>query len=143
MIPYHVVFSQVSEWSGISTFVLAAICAVESGFDPNAYNEETMAAGIAQFIPSTWVEWGQGDVYNPEDAIPAMGSYLAYLREQTGSTWWAIVAYHYGVGNTLTFLDEREGKTFLELNLELPAEELTYVGNVLMHAKAIRDMLNQ
>jgi len=29
-----------------------------------------------QFLPSTWAYYGQGDIYNPRDAILAAGRYL-------------------------------------------------------------------
>ena len=82
-----------------------------------------------------------GDPYAPRDAIPAMAHYLMYLREQIGSEWWAIVAYHYGIGNTLKLLD-RDG-TCLELILSLPMQELEYVLKVLLEAKRLQNMLTQ
>jgi membrane-bound lytic murein transglycosylase MltF len=37
------------------------------------------AKGLCQFMPGTWKEWGEGDPFNPEDAIRAKCKYMAYL----------------------------------------------------------------
>ena len=41
------------------------------------------AEGIAQFMPQTWAAYGNGgDPFNPDDAIAAMGRYMASVSEQ-------------------------------------------------------------
>ncbi|MFG3229378.1 NlpC/P60 family protein [Kitasatospora sp. NPDC048194] len=63
---------------GLSAAVLAAQLQQESGFDPHANSGQ--AQGIAQFTPDTWSSWGNGgDVWKPEDAIPAQGRFMCSL----------------------------------------------------------------
>jgi len=58
------------------------IIARESGWDPGATNPSSGAAGLAQFLPSTW-GWGEerfgfyGSPYDPYDAIRMMNLFLA------------------------------------------------------------------
>ncbi len=58
----------------VTPAVLAAQLHQESGFNPNA-RSGVGAMGIAQFMPGTWAVHGQGDVWNPADAIPAAARY--------------------------------------------------------------------
>lgn len=61
--------------------VIAAQLWTESRFDPNAYQPSSGAAGIAQFVPIAWAEYGNGgDRYNPADAIAAQGRLLKDLQ---------------------------------------------------------------
>lgn len=66
--------------------LLAAQIEIESGWDPGAYNEDSKAEGLAQFVPGTWAQFGVdgdgdhiADVRNPEDAIPSQARYLCHL----------------------------------------------------------------
>lgn len=68
--------------SGISAPILAAQIYKESSWNPNAYNAKAGAAGLAQFIPSTWATWGQGDPYDPQAAIKAQGAYMGALLQE-------------------------------------------------------------
>ncbi|MCK9875073.1 NlpC/P60 family protein [Frankia sp. Ag45/Mut15] len=58
----------------VTPALLAAQLQQESGFDPQA-RSPVGAMGIAQFMPGTWASHGQGDVWNPADAIPAAARY--------------------------------------------------------------------
>jgi len=57
------------------------IIARESGWDPSAKNPYSTAAGLAQFLDSTWA-WGQerfgiyGSPYDPYAAIAMMSAFL-------------------------------------------------------------------
>jgi len=66
----------------ITPAIIAAQDQVESAWNPDARNAGSGAEGIAQFLPSTFVLWGQnsdgtGNVspFNPADAIMAQGRY--------------------------------------------------------------------
>lgn len=74
------------ECEAVTPPVLAAILFQESSFNPRASSGE--AHGIAQFTPETWQTWGKdpktgkvGDIWNPEDAIPASARYLCSLYD--------------------------------------------------------------
>jgi hypothetical protein len=57
--------------------VLAAIADTESGFGANMATSSAGAIGYGQFLPSTWVAYGQGaNPYDYRDALPAMARYL-------------------------------------------------------------------
>lgn len=61
--------------------VIAAQIYYESGWDESA-TSVAGAEGIAQFMPATWAEYGQGDISDPDAAIAAQGRYMADLRAQ-------------------------------------------------------------
>jgi cell wall-associated NlpC family hydrolase len=85
----------------ISPALLAAQIRQESGFDPNAVSPDG-AQGIAQFLPTTWPTWGgDGDPFNPADAIPAQARYDCAIAEQLKSvpgdpTSLMLAGYHDG-----------------------------------------------
>ena len=85
---------------GIDPAVAGAQLADESSWDPHALSP-TGAEGIAQFEPATWATWGNGgDPYNPSDAIPAYGRYMAALMKQFhGNLRDALAAYNAGPNN--------------------------------------------
>lgn len=71
---------EASRISGFPISLIAATIHQESGWDPNIVSG-VGAQGLAQFMPGTWVSFGGGgDPFNPHDAIPAMGRYMAYLK---------------------------------------------------------------
>lgn len=66
--------------SGFSEGVVAAQIYHESSWDPQA-ESGVGAKGIAQFMPATWQEYGDGgDIWDPADAIRAQGRYLEDIR---------------------------------------------------------------
>ena len=70
-----------AEESEFSPDLIAAQIEQESNWDPDA-ESHAGAQGIAQFMPGTWETFGDGgDPFNPDDAIPALGRYMLYLRE--------------------------------------------------------------
>jgi len=81
-------------------YLLAAQAFWESAMNPTALSPAG-AWGLAQFMPETWAEFGQGDPTNPEDAIRAQAAYLKHCHAQLAplgrTQWrWLIAAYTAG-----------------------------------------------
>lgn len=92
--------------SGLSAEVIAAQIATESDWNEDAVSPAG-AEGIAQFMPGTWEEWGNGgDITDPEDSIDAQGRYMEYLMDHVADhadddehqTELALAAYNAGHG---------------------------------------------
>lgn len=62
--------------SGVAWQVLAAVNYVESDFGRLRESSVDGAQGPMQFIPSTWAEYGRGDVHDPRAAILAAARFL-------------------------------------------------------------------
>ena len=71
------VMLQVGQETGIAWQIFAAIAKVESDHGRNMSTSWAGAIGYGQFLPETWVDYGNGgDPYDFRDVIPAMGRYL-------------------------------------------------------------------
>ena len=71
---------EASNISGFPVSLIAATIHQESGWDPNIVSHAG-AQGLAQFMPGTWPSYGgDGDPFNPRDAIRAMGRYMGDLK---------------------------------------------------------------
>ena len=71
------VMQEAAATCGVPWQILAAIAKVESGFGQNMATSSAGAIGYGQFLPSTWVGYGNGgNPYDYHDALPAMARYL-------------------------------------------------------------------
>lgn len=71
-----------AEEAGLPPSLVAAQIEQESQWNPDA-TSPVGAEGLAQFMPATWASYGEGgDPRNPRDAIPALGRYMADLKDQ-------------------------------------------------------------
>jgi len=87
---------------GVPAGLLQAQVWRESGYDPYAVGSSG-ELGLAQFMPETWAEWGDGDPRDPVAAVRAQARYLAWLRSEMAKSgrdsWaWSLLAYNWGVG---------------------------------------------
>lgn len=97
----------------IGPALIAAQIDAESGWDPDAVSPAG-AQGLAQFMPSTWVTYGEdadgngtASPFDPADAIDAQGRYMcdliAVVKADHGLTGepvtLALAAYNAGIGN--------------------------------------------
>ena len=89
---YMPVISSAATEYGVPEDLLTSLLGAESGFDPNAYNPSSGAAGIAQFDPATAAQFGI-DPYDPTQSINASAQYLAQLQQEFGSWSDAVQAY--------------------------------------------------
>lgn len=113
---------------GVREDILNGVLRTESGFNPDAVNKKTGAAGIAQILPSTGKELGITPGQNPAADIDAAARYLKQLHDQAitsgmasgGVMPWVVAtsAYHAGMGNV------RSGKN-------IGPESLAYPGQVM------------
>jgi Transglycosylase SLT domain len=62
------------------------------------------AQGIAQFMPATAAEVGLIDPFNPDQALPKSGAFLAQLRNEFGNLGLAAAAYNAGPQRVRDFL---------------------------------------
>lgn len=74
----------------VTPALIAAMLSVESGFDPNKQSPQTDEYGIAMWTPSVFAGWAPkhpdrtASVFDPDDAIAAMGPYLCLLADTVG-----------------------------------------------------------
>lgn len=64
--------------TGVDWTYLAAINLVETRMGRIRGDSVAGAQGPMQFMPSTWAEWGEGDVNDPRSAIMAAGRFLRW-----------------------------------------------------------------
>lgn len=115
--------------AGVPAAVLAAQLEAESGWDPTVVSPAG-AAGLAQFMPGTWEQYGQGDPMDPLASIAAQGRYMKALMalaephadDADERVQMALAAYNWGPGNMdAVGWDWEQG----------PAETLAYVPSIL------------
>lgn len=83
------------------------------------------AQGIAQFMPGTAVERNLADPFDPEQAIPAAGNFIADLKVRFGSLGLAAAAYNAGPTRVANYLAG---------SATLPGETIRYVRFVTGYA---------
>src|SRR5205085_3920101 len=69
-------YREAQRHSHVDWHVLAAVNFVESAFGRLRNDSVAGAKGPMQFIPSTWGQYGRGDVHDPRAAILAAGRFL-------------------------------------------------------------------
>lgn len=102
-LPYKALVQSSAQNNGVPVALMAAEITKESGWNPNAYNANSGATGIAQFEPPTAADLGI-DPTDPNQAIPAMAQYLASLNgtlSGMGYPEWSytLAAYDWGIGH--------------------------------------------
>ena len=119
-IQYEELVERYAAENKVDKFLIYAIIKTESDFRPNA-ESNLGARGLMQIMKTTfeWVRYRLGDsdslafdtMYEPEQNI-RYGSYLiAYLIGYFGSTELAVCAYHAGIGNVESWLNNPEYST--------------------------------
>lgn len=88
-----------AQGTGMPASVVAAQIQDESNFDPSV-TSSAGAEGMAQFLPSTFRQYGKGSPFNPNDAETAYVNYMnSLLRQYNGNIRDALAAYNAGPGN--------------------------------------------
>lgn len=84
--------------NGVPLPGLLALINRESDWNQYAYNSESGAMGLGQFMGPTAAEWGVAP-WSPASAIDGAARYLHWLRTQLGEWPRALAAYNWGIGN--------------------------------------------
>ncbi|WP_271395984.1 transglycosylase SLT domain-containing protein [Neomicrococcus lactis] len=104
---YRNAITAAAQTSGLPAELLAAQIKAESNWNPTA-TSPVGARGLAQFMPATWAQYGQGkDILDGNAAIDAQGRYMKDLLEAVSSIAtsdkeridFALAAYNAGIGN--------------------------------------------
>lgn len=104
---YREALEKAAKTAGLPASLLAAQIKQESGWNPQAVSP-VGAKGLAQFMPRTWAEYGNGkDPFDPFAALDAQGRYMKYLVDfvsglatsETQKIEFALAAYNAGPGN--------------------------------------------
>lgn len=104
---YQGYIANAAQVSGLSEQIITAQLKQESNFNPNAVSPAG-AMGLAQFMPATWAQYGEGDAFDPEASIDAQGRYMKVLMDivepmaggdQSEQVKLALAAYNAGPGN--------------------------------------------
>ena len=144
---YYDLVVKYSEKYSIPTALTFAVIKTESNFDKDVISSAG-AMGLMQIMPSTY-EWlaqakfkESADVsllYNPEVNIRYGTYYLQYLYAKFGTWEKALIAYNWGEGNFMRFMEEN-GYTEGDYNSIPVAETRNYVKKVLHHWKKYEDL---
>lgn len=107
--------------------LLSAIALQESGGNPNALSSKG-AAGLFQFMPETWKQYGEGSPYDPQQSVKAATRYIYHLEKVFGNDLEKVLAaYNWGEGNLLADI-HKWGDRWRE---HLPEETKKYVNSVV------------
>lgn len=105
---------------GLAPDYLAKLVQIESGGDPNALNKGSKAAGLGQFIPSTWKQYGGGaSPFDPGANLDATARFTldnantlrkALGREPTQGELY--LAHQQGAGSAAKLLTNPDARAF-------------------------------
>lgn len=104
-----------AEEYGISETLIYSVIRTESGFDPDAVSDAD-AIGLMQMTEDTfdWLVMKTGedyvfeDLFTPEISIKYGSYFLSILQDEYAITETVVAAYHAGMGNVSSWLDNPE-----------------------------------
>ncbi len=108
----------------------------ESGFQPQALNRKSGAAGMWQFMRSNDYLQSNGyydERFDPEKSTIAYAKYMKFLYAQTGDWYLAMAAYDWGLGRVQHLVSKTGYADYWELYRRggLPAETKAYIPSVI------------
>jgi soluble lytic murein transglycosylase-like protein len=107
------------EKNGVPFGLLASLLRQESGFNKDAFNAESGAMGIAQFLAGTAKDMNINP-YDPYQSIDGAARYLVVISNYLGGSagWRDIIgAYNWGMGNMRQYLRGGGGAPPLETQI--------------------------
>lgn len=136
---YHELVSKYAAENSVPEELVFAIIKVESNFQSDA-KSHAGAIGLMQMIPSTfeWLASRRGEIahpamlYDPEVNIKYGTYYLQYLYLKFGTWERVLIAYNWGEGKFMSFIEEH-GYTDGDYNSIPVSETRAYVQKVLHH----------
>jgi membrane-bound lytic murein transglycosylase D len=108
----------------------------ESGFQPQALNRKSGAAGMWQFMRSNDYLQSNGyfdERFDPEKSTIAYAKYMKFLYGQTGDWYLAMAAYDWGLGRVQHLVSKTGYADYWELYRRggLPGETKAYIPSVI------------
>lgn len=120
--PICLMIEAAARTNGLPVDFFARVIWQESRFQPDVVGPLTRggerAQGIAQFMPTTAAERRLSEPFNPVEALPKSGEFLAELRNEFGNLGLAAAAYNAGPQRVREFVAGLH---------DLPAETRNYV----------------
>ena len=131
---YDFLFQRYARANKLDWVLLKAQVKAESNFDEKA-ESPVGALGLAQFMPATWKDFGEGDPFNPVQSIKAQAKYMRWLFDVMIKlnphplNEWTLAAYNWGVGNVKKLIEKTNGN-FEDAFSSLPDETQKYVKRI-------------
>jgi hypothetical protein len=127
--PYADSIGRAAREYGLDPALLAAVAAVESGFDPDAVSYKG-AEGLLQLMPATARRFGVEDSFDADQNVHGGARYLGWLLERfSGDEGLALAGYNAG-----------EGAVDRYLGIPPYPETEQYVDRVLTRAASLRSL---
>ncbi len=94
-LPYRAEIVAAAQRHNLDPRLLAAVVAVESGFNPFAVSR-VGARGLMQLMPGVWLSYGLLDPHQPAANLQAGAAHLRKLLDRFARVDWALAAYNAG-----------------------------------------------
>lgn len=121
---YSPLFEKYGKQFGVSPQLLASIAQQESRGNPSAYNKDSHAAGLMQFVPKTAKAYSVTNAFDPEQSVQAAAKMMAdLLKQYQGDIAKALAGYNWGSGNI-----QKAGAAW---KTNAPSETKNYMSDVM------------
>lgn len=94
-LPYRREIAAAAQRHNLDPRLLAAVVAVESGFNPFAVSR-VGARGLMQLMPGVWLAYGLLDPHQPASNLEVGAAHLRKLLDRFSRVDWALAAYNAG-----------------------------------------------
>ena len=116
---------------GLNSSIAINQVRAESAFNPRAVSR-VGAKGLTQFMPDTWSDFGEGDIFNPEDNLRAYLRLMEHLiKKFPGRMDLVLAGYNWGQNRTLLKQAFENRTPFSKIAGKLPEETKNYVKKIM------------